>query len=219
MYKKILIQFLLLITIFIIVFSTFFLYFNKKEKLKTSSLPITKEKKLLLDDETGTLIKDINYSFYDQAGNYYEDTGWGHEGHLVVVNDTRVTNDDAYSFHPSISVDNDGNTHIAWMDGRGYGFDKDDNYEVWYTRLRLRGSSEWNGVPGGLPSYGIKQIYDYPISEFEGKNNVPPARPWGPSSYMPSILADAQDNIHIAWLENSKFSLDAAILADRAPSD
>ena len=72
MYKKILIQFLLLITIFIIVFATFFLYFNKKEKLKTSSLPISKEKKLLIDDETGTLIKDINYSFSDLSGNYYE---------------------------------------------------------------------------------------------------------------------------------------------------
>ena len=72
MYKKILIQFLLLITIFIIVFSTFFLYFNKKEKLKTSSLPIIKEKKLLIDDETETLIKDINYSFFDLSDNYYE---------------------------------------------------------------------------------------------------------------------------------------------------
>ena len=72
MYKKILIQFLLLITIFIIVFSTFFLYFNKKEKLKASNLPIIKEKESLIDDETGTLIKDINYSFYDSAGNYYE---------------------------------------------------------------------------------------------------------------------------------------------------
>ena len=72
MYKKILIQFLLLITIFIIVFSTFFLYFNKKEKLKVSNLPIIKEKESLIDDETGTLIKDINYSFYDSSGNYYE---------------------------------------------------------------------------------------------------------------------------------------------------
>lgn len=72
MYKKILIQFLLLTTIFIIVFSTFFLYFNKKEKLKASSLPIIKEKESLIDDETGTLIKDINYSYYDTSGNYYE---------------------------------------------------------------------------------------------------------------------------------------------------
>lgn len=72
MYKKILIQFLLLITIFIIGFSTFFLYFNKKEKLKASNLPIIKEKESLIDDETGTLIKDINYSFSDSSGNYYE---------------------------------------------------------------------------------------------------------------------------------------------------
>ena len=40
------------------------------------------------------------------------------------VNDTRVTIDDAYSFHPSIGVDMQGNTHIAWMDGRNYGFEK-----------------------------------------------------------------------------------------------
>ena len=65
MYKKILIQFLLLTTILIIVFSTFFLYFNKKEKLKISNLPIIQEKETLIDDETGTLIKDINYSFSD----------------------------------------------------------------------------------------------------------------------------------------------------------
>ena len=72
MYKKILIQFLLLITIFIIIFSTFFLYFNKKKNFKTSNLPIIKEKESLIDDETGTLIKDINYSFSDLSGNYYE---------------------------------------------------------------------------------------------------------------------------------------------------
>ena len=72
MYKKILIQFLLLITIFIVIFSTFFLYFNKKEKLKISNLPIIQEKETLIDDETGTLIKDLNYSFSDSSGNYYE---------------------------------------------------------------------------------------------------------------------------------------------------
>ena len=72
MYKKIFIQFLLLTTILIIIFSTFFLYFNKKEKLKVSISPIIKEKKSLIDDETGTLIKDINYSFSDSSGNYYE---------------------------------------------------------------------------------------------------------------------------------------------------
>ena len=72
MYKKILIQFLLLIILFTIVFSTFFLYFDKKENLKVSNLPIAEEKESLIDVETGTLIKDINYSFSDSSGNYYE---------------------------------------------------------------------------------------------------------------------------------------------------
>ena len=72
MYKKIFIQVLLLLILFTIIFSTFFLYFKKKENLKESNLPIIKEKESLIDDETGTLIKDINYSFYDSAGNYYE---------------------------------------------------------------------------------------------------------------------------------------------------
>ena len=72
MYKKILIQFLLLIILSTIVFSTFFLYFNKKENLKVSNLPIVEEKESLIDVETGTLIKDINYSFSDSSGNYYE---------------------------------------------------------------------------------------------------------------------------------------------------
>ena len=72
MYKKIFIQLLLLIILFTIVFSTFFLYFNKKENLKISNLPIVEEKDSLIDDKTGTLIKDINYSFSDSSGNYYE---------------------------------------------------------------------------------------------------------------------------------------------------
>jgi len=72
MYKKILIQFLLLIILFTIIFTTFLLYFKKKENLKESNLPIIKEKESLIDDETGTLIKDINYSFSDSSGNYYE---------------------------------------------------------------------------------------------------------------------------------------------------
>jgi len=151
-------------------------------------------------------------SYYERMG---PSIGGDGVGNLVVVNDTRITLDDAFSLHPSIAIDSSGNTHLAWMDGRGYGFDKDDNYEVWYTRLRLRGSGEWNGVPGGLPSYGIKQIYDYPISTFEGKNNIPPGRPWAPSSYMPSILADSQDNIHVAWLENSNATAGEEVMYTR----
>ena len=109
-------------------------------------------------DPYGKMNNDPQWTPGDQGTNvvgngYVEDTGAGADGHLVVVNDTRVTIDDAYSFHPSIGVDLQGNTHIAWMDGRDYGFEKEVNYEVYYTKLRLQGAGAWDGADQGLSTY------------------------------------------------------------------
>ena len=150
-----------------------------------------------------------------QGGGYIEDTGAGADGHLVVVNDTRVTIDDAYSFHPSIGVDNQGNTHIAWMDGRDYGFEKDVNYEVYYTKLRLQGAGAWDGADEGLSTYAIKKINDTPISNVEGKNGLPPASPYSGNSVFPSLLTDDQNNVHIAWVDSGNLSANEEILYTR----
>ena len=149
------------------------------------------------------------------GGNYAEDTGAGADGHLVVVNDTRITIDDAYSFHPSIGVDNQGNTHIAWMDGRDYGFEKDVNYEVYYTKLRLQGAGAWDGAEEGLSTYAIKKINDTPISNVEGKNGLPPASPYAGNSVFPSLLTDDQNNVHIAWVDSGNLSANEEILYTR----
>ena len=143
---------------------------------------------------------------------YVEDTGPAAEGHLVVVNDTRVTIDDAYSFHPSIGVDMQGNTHIAWMDGRDYGFEKDTNYEVYYTKLRLQGAGIWDGAEEGLSTYAIKKINDIAISNVEGKNGLPPASPYAGNSVFPSLLTDDQNNIHIAWVDSGNTSANEEIM-------
>ena len=51
------------------------------------------------------------------GNGYAEDMGRGSDGHLVVVNDTRVTIDDAYSFHPSIGLTCKATlTSLGWMD-------------------------------------------------------------------------------------------------------
>ena len=83
------------------------------------------------------------------GGSYAEDTGAGADGHLVVVNDTRVTIDDAYSFHPSIGVDMKGNTHIAWMDGRNYGFEKGVNSTIPNSacKAQVLGMEQIKGFP------------------------------------------------------------------------
>ena len=147
-----------------------------------------------------------------QGGVYAEDTGAGADGHLVVVNDTRVTIDDAYSFHPSIGVDRQGNTHIAWMDGRDYGFEKDVNYEVYYTKLRLQGAGAWDGAEEGLSTYAIKKINDTPISNVEGRNGLPPASPYAGNSVFPSLLTDDQNNVHIAWVDSGNLSANEEVV-------
>ena len=155
----------------------------------------------------------------ESGGRYTEDLGPSQDsngyGHLVVVNDTRITLDDAFSLHPSLAIDNSGDTHITWMDTRDYGFDKDDNYEVYYSRLRLRGTMDWDGVSGGLPTFGIKKIVDTRISYVEGLANVNPNDYWSASSYMPQVLADNQNNVHISWLENSNSSQGESIMYTR----
>jgi len=72
MNKKVIIQLLLLIALFGIIISVFFLYFNKEKNIKEESSIINKAIETEIDSETGTLIKDINYSFSDPSGNYYE---------------------------------------------------------------------------------------------------------------------------------------------------
>ena len=70
--KKIIIQFLLLVVLFGIILSVFFLYFNKEKNQKETSFKTSKILNSEIDNETKTLIKDINYSFSDPSGNYYE---------------------------------------------------------------------------------------------------------------------------------------------------
>ena len=123
-----------------------------------------------------------------------------------------MTIDDAYSFHPSIGVDMEGNTHIAWMDGRDYGFEKDVNYEIYYTKLRLQGAGEFDGRDDGLSTYAIKKINDTPISNVETYAGLPQNAPWGGNSVFPSLLTDDQNQVHIAWVDSGNISAGEELL-------
>ena len=149
--------------------------------------------------DPGTEVDSNTNTYTEDLGPSEDISGYGH---LVVVNDTRITLNDAYSLHPAIALDSTGLTHLAWQDGRAYGFDIDVNYEVYYTRLKLRGAAEWDGAAEGLPTYGIKQIADAAISDVEGLQGIDPNRPFGGNSHLPSIITDSFDNVHLAWLDN-----------------
>ena len=72
MYKKIIIQLLLLIILFSIVLSVFFIYFNEEKNLKETTSKTIETIKPEIDSETSTIINDLNYTFSDPSGNYYE---------------------------------------------------------------------------------------------------------------------------------------------------
>ena len=72
MNKKIIIQLVLLIILLVIILSVFFIYF-KSEKDPLEKITETSDNtKLIIDEETATLINNLNYSFSDPAGNNYE---------------------------------------------------------------------------------------------------------------------------------------------------
>ena len=70
MNKKVIIQLLLLATLFWIIFLVFFKYFNNDKNINKENLTKTIPVKPEIDSETGTLIKDISYSFSDATGSY-----------------------------------------------------------------------------------------------------------------------------------------------------
>jgi len=74
MNRQIIIQLLLFIVLFGVILSVFFIYFSEEKNQKKTNLETRKiiDTEAEIDSDTGTLIKDINYSFSDPSGNYYE---------------------------------------------------------------------------------------------------------------------------------------------------
>ena len=72
MNKKIIIQLVLLIILLTIILSVFIIYFKNEQDPSEKIIKVNEDDKLKIDDETATLINNLNYSFSDPAGNYYE---------------------------------------------------------------------------------------------------------------------------------------------------
>ena len=72
MNKKVIIQLLLLVVLLVIITSVFYIYFEKEVNFKEKNTTTIKTVESEIDDETGTLIKDIIYTFSDESENYYE---------------------------------------------------------------------------------------------------------------------------------------------------
>tara|TARA_B100001179_G_scaffold124337_1_gene89030 strand:+ start:66 stop:656 length:591 start_codon:yes stop_codon:yes gene_type:complete len=72
MHKKIIIQLFLLLTLLSIATFVFFFYFKEKEIVKENNIQMEKITEPKVNEETASLIKNMNYSFSDLNGNNYE---------------------------------------------------------------------------------------------------------------------------------------------------
>tara|TARA_Y100000590_G_scaffold376857_1_gene442743 strand:- start:5796 stop:6386 length:591 start_codon:yes stop_codon:yes gene_type:complete len=72
MNKKVIIQFLLLVILLSIITSVFLIYFKEDENQTKAKIELEETLNSEINEETGTLIKDLNYSFSDPSGNYYK---------------------------------------------------------------------------------------------------------------------------------------------------
>jgi len=148
-------------------------------------------------------------AYSTSGGKYTEDVGPADAAngdyHLVVVNDTRLTLNDAYSFHPSIGIDSKGFSHIAWMDARDYGFRLEHPYEVYYMKTKYAGKQPFDGIAGGMGTQNVWEVTPSAISEVEGATGWD-GRSTIFSSYLPSLIIDTRDNVHLSWVDNGNTS-------------
>ena len=110
-----------------------------------------------VDSETGEYIEDtgpaVDYVWQDGIG-------WSTIGHLVIVNDTRLTNGHGWSVSPEVNSDEDGNVHIVWVDGRSEEHSRTAPSQLHYMQLDLSRAGPFDGEAEGLDLSTVSVVSD-----------------------------------------------------------
>jgi len=141
-----------------------------------------------IDDQTGEYIEDIgpNLDYIWQDG-----IGWSTIGHFVLVNDTRLTSGHGWSVNPEVNVDNDGNVHVVWVDGRDSMPGKDVPSQLHYMQLDLSRAGVLDGEADGLD---LNQVAVVTNSAVPGSDMTYGANP--------RVDFDNDGSVHITWFES-----------------
>ncbi len=143
---------------------------------------------IAIDDETGEYVEDIgpalDYIWQDSVG-------WSTIGHFVLVNDTRLTSGHGWSVNPEVNVDDTGNVHVVWVDGRDSMPGKDAPSQLHYMQLDLSRAGVLDGEADGLDLNQVAVVTNSAV----------------PSSDMtyganPRVDFDNDGSIHITWFES-----------------
>jgi len=143
-----------------------------------------------IDPDTGQYVEDIgpslDYVWQDVGG------GWGTIGHFVLVNDTRLTNGHGWSSSPDVNVDDNGNIHVVWVDGRAIIPSKVGPSQLHYMQIDLDRAGVLDGEADGLDMSQVAVVSD---SAVIGSDMT-----WGSN---PRVDFDNDDSIHITWFEST----------------
>ena len=143
-----------------------------------------------IDPDTGQYVEDIGPSL-DYV--WQEDgSGWGTIGHFVLVNDTRLTNGHGWSSSPDVNVDDDGNVHVVWVDGRSTIPSKVGPSQLHYMQIDLDRAGVLDGEADGLDMNQVAVVSD---SAVIGSDMT-----WGSN---PRVDFDNDNSIHITWFEST----------------
>ena len=78
--------------------------------------------------DSGSITVDAATEYYGEyAGPSIDGLGYGN---LVIVNDTRITHSAEWSTSPDIDIDEYGNVHLSWTDGRFNVMDRDGPSQI-----------------------------------------------------------------------------------------
>ena len=143
-----------------------------------------------IDPDTGQYVEDIgpslDYVWQDDG------SGWGTIGHFVLVNDTRLTNGHGWSSSPDVNVDDNGNIHVVWVDGRSTIPSKVGPSQLHYMQIDLDRAGVLDGEADGLDMGQVAVVSD---SAVVGSDMT-----WGSN---PRVDFDNDGSIHITWFEST----------------
>ena len=144
-----------------------------------------------IDESTGQYTEDIG----PETDWYWQDdgSGWASIGHLVLVNDTRLTQGHTWAMNPDVNVDDDGNIHVVWIDGRSQFPSKEGPSQLHYMQIDPTRAGELDGEAEGLNLEETVVVKDTAIPH---SNLI-----WGAN---PRVDFDRDDSIHITWFETQE---------------
>ena len=145
-----------------------------------------------IDPETGDYVEDIGPAL-DYV--WQDGIGWSTIGHFVLVNDTRLTNGHGWSSSPDVNVDDDGNIHVVWVDGRSTIPSKTGPSQLHYMQIDLNRAGILDGEADGLDISEVAVVSDSAVLDSD--------MTWGSN---PRVDFDNDGSIHVTWFESMPHS-------------